>query len=211
MTIIHLSLLAKVIVMYTVKHGKLLLENARKAIELYVKEKKVHKIQAKNPLLNKKVGIFVTLNTHPEKELRGCIGFIQPDSILKETLPQAAVAAATQDPRFSPLTEEELDKITAEISILSEPQLIKATNPKEILKQIEPGKDGLILKKGNYSGLFLPQVWNMLPEKEQFLSNLCFKAGLMDPQAWKDAQLFKFKVQAFEEEEPRGKVVIKQH
>lgn len=194
--------------MYTREQGKLLLKHVRKAIELYIKEKKLHRIDAKEPILNEKVGLFVTLHSHAKsgKELRGCIGFVDSSAPLRETVPKAALSAAFRDTRFSPLTAQELDKITAEISLLSRPEMIKATDPQELLEKIAPGVDGLILKKGPYQGLFLPQVWEQLPDKEDFLANLCFKAGVPNPRAWADAdaQLFKFRVQAFEEEGPRG-------
>ena len=105
------------------------------------------------------------------------------------------------DPRFPPLSKEELKDIVIEVSVLSEPKLI-VTKPKEYKKHIEIGKDGLIIRKGLQGGLFLPQVpveqgWNM----DQYLENLCYKAGLTGD-TWLDPEckLYKFQTKVFSEE-----------
>ncbi len=172
---------------------------------------KKYEIKSSENWLNEKRGLFVTLHTYPEKELRGCIGFTELVYPLKKALVEASVFASFKDTRFNPLTKKELGKVTIEVSVLTEPQLIEYKNPEELLEKIDQFKDGLILKKGSNSGLFLPQVWEQLPDKKEFLSNLCFKAGLLNPNAWKDksVQVCKFNVQIFEEKEPNGNVIEK--
>ncbi|MCD6576135.1 MAG: AmmeMemoRadiSam system protein A [Nanoarchaeota archaeon] len=149
--------------------------------------------------IKEKRGVFVTLHTFPEKKLRGCIGFIEPIYPLGEGVQRAAIAAAYSDPRFKPLSKEEIDKVTIEVSVLSLPE-------ETTLEEIKKG-DGVILKYQNYSALFLPQVWDELPDKEGFLDALCMKAGLF-PRCWKESEVsfYKFYVTAFEEEEPNGEI-----
>ena len=157
---------------------------------------------------NEKAGVFVTINHYPTMSLRGCIGYPRAIGPVKKLLIDAAIAAATEDPRFIPLSVGELNDVIIEVSILSEPQQIKGT-PEEIKKEIKIGRDGLLIEYGYYSGLLLPVVaveekWNV----EKFLENVCIKAGL-HPHMWKrsDITLYKFQTQVFREEEPNGKVV----
>jgi len=190
--------------MLTQEQGAFLVKFARGVIESFVKGEEI-KIPEKCPaVFAERRGVFVTLEKYPSGELRGCIGLPYPEKPLLEAVKEAAMSA-TQDPRFPPLGKDELDKITVEVSVLTEPERIDFKTPEELLEKIELGKDGLILKKGWNSGLFLPQVWEKLPTKEEFLENLCYKAGLYDKNCWKDAEIFKFQVQAFKEKEP-GKI-----
>jgi hypothetical protein len=181
--------------------GKKLVKIAREAIETYVCTGK-----GKNPEpeFNELRGVFCTLNTYPGGELRGCIGLPYPDRPLSEGILEAAISS-TKDPRFPPLNLDELGRITVEVSVLTPPEEIKAPDP---LSQIKKGRDGLILKHGRNQGLFLPQVWEELPTPEEFLSHLCYKAGLPDPDAWKDkeARLYRFQAQIFSEKEPGGEI-----
>jgi uncharacterized protein (TIGR00296 family) len=126
---------------------------------------------------------------------------------LKEAIVDSA-KSATRDPRFPPLSENELDNIIIEVTILTQPELIEVSQPKEYLSHIEIGRDGLIAEQGFFKGLLLPQVpveqhWN----KEEFLSHTCMKAGLI-PDAWFDnnTKIFKFSGQIFSETEPRGNI-----
>ena len=157
---------------------------------------------------NEKAGVFVTIDHYPTMSLRGCIGYSRAIGPVKRLLVEAAIAAATEDPRFIPLSVGELNDVIIEVSILSEPQQLKGT-PEEIKKDIKIGRDGLIIEYGYYSGLLLPIVaveekWNV----EKFLENVCVKAGL-HPNMWKrsDITLYKFQTQVFREEEPHGKIV----
>lgn len=151
-------------------------------------------------------GVFVTLNI--KNDLRGCIGFPLPKNLAR-ALPEAAIAAATQDPRFSPVEKSELDKIAFEVTILTPPAEIKTNYKTEILSKIKVGRDGLIIKQGYNSGLLLPQVpieygWN----EEEFLDHTCQKAGLPFG-CWKDekTQVFSFEGIIFKEEKPNGKII----
>jgi AmmeMemoRadiSam system protein A len=147
-----------------------------------------------------RLGTFVTVTI--EDNLRGCIGHIIPRESLIEGIKENAINAAFKDPRFHPLTKEEFDRIEIEISILTSPEELFYTDAEDLLKKLRPGIDGVIIKKGFYEATFLPQVWEQLPEKEEFLSHLCLKAGL-SPDSWKKEKLHisTYQVQAFEEKE----------
>lgn len=152
-------------------------------------------------------GVFVTLNK--QDSLRGCIGHPLPVRKLSEGLVDAAISAATQDTRFSPVTVDELDKIIFEITVLTTPVEIKVDEPSEYLKKIKVGRDGLIVEKEYSSGLLLPQVpieygWNT----EEFLGYACQKAGL-GKNAWKDrdTKISRFQGVIFKEESPGGNII----
>ena len=133
--------------------------------------------------------------------LRGCIGHIIPRETLIEGIRENALNAAFRDPRFPPLTQEEFDQIELEISVLTLPQELMYTDAKDLLNKLRPGVDGVIIKKGYREATFLPQVWDQLPDKKEFLTHLCLKAGL-PPHSWKTEKLVvsTYQVQAFEEE-----------
>ncbi|NIA09409.1 MAG: TIGR00296 family protein [Nitrospiraceae bacterium] len=158
-------------------------------------------------VFNKKMGAFVTLNTYPEKELRGCIGIPEPIMPLKDAIHESAVSA-TRDPRFPPLGKNELDGVVVEVTALTPPELIEVESPDEYLSVIKVGRDGLIAERGFWRGLLLPQVpveygWDV----GQFLSQTCVKAGL-PPDAWSDGEtkIYRFQGEVFSEIEPYGTV-----
>jgi uncharacterized protein (TIGR00296 family) len=160
--------------------------------------------------LKKQQGVFCTLLTYPRMELRGCIGTIFPEKNLVETLIEVS-CSSTQDPRFIPLHPTEAEMVIVEVTVLSELEEITVSEPREYLNHIELGKDGLFLKKGYNSAVFLPQVpieqkWNA----KTYLCELCRKAGL-DRDAWilGPVQLYKFQAQIFAESEPSGSVFEK--
>ncbi len=149
-----------------------------------------------HPRFAEECGVFVTLKKHGD--LRGCIGLIQGVEPLGDAIKEMAVAAATRDPRFPPVTLEELKEIDVEISVLS--PLMPVTS----LDEIVVGRDGLLLKKGFRSGVLLPQVpteygW----DRDTFLEHLCLKAGL-PPGSHRspDVQLLRFTAEVFGEKEP---------
>jgi hypothetical protein len=194
--------------MLSEEDGKKLVKLARQTVEDYLKN---NKLVLKKTEFNKKSGIFVSIHIYPDHELRGCIGYPYPDLTLSEALQKASISAAFQDPRFPPLTEEEFDNIVFEISVLTEPELIVVKNPKEYLKKIKIGKDGLIAEYGFYKGLLLPQVplefkpkWDV----ETFLQQTCVKSGLL-PDMWLDpkTKIYKFQAQIFREKKPRGEII----
>jgi AmmeMemoRadiSam system protein A len=134
--------------------------------------------------LQQKRATFVTL--HRNKELRGCIGILKPMRPLAEDVAYNAWAAAFSDSRFMPLTENELDDLDIHISILGTPEAIEFDSEQDLIKQIRPGVDGLILEDGFNKGTFLPSVWESLNDSREFLQHLKMKAGL-PANYWSDA------------------------
>ncbi len=184
------------------------IDNAKKLIEIARNAIKTRKMVETN--FKEKRGVFVTLETFPERELRGCIGYSEPIFFIGEGVQKSAISAAYEDPRFPPLSNEELEKIIIEISILSNPEKIETNIEEKILQKIIPGKHGLILKSRYNNGLFLPQVWEKISEKKNFLNELCIKAGL-NKECWKNpnVDIYKFQVDAFVEKEPKGDIIKK--
>lgn len=141
---------------------------------------------------------FVTLTA--DRELRGCIGSLEAVRPLAEDVRVHAVAAALDDYRFPPVQVHEVEQLTVEISRLTAPQLIDAHDAEELLSKIRPGIDGVILKQGIRRATFLPQVWEKVPEKENFLALLCRKMG-EDAKCWRDedVQVLTYRVEKFQE------------
>ncbi len=127
---------------------------------------------------------FVTLNKNGH--LRGCIGSLEARRALAEDVAQNAFAAAFRDPRFPPLQASELDDLTLHISVLGEPEPMQFASEQDLVRQLKPGEDGLILEDGHHRGTFLPSVWESLPEPESFVRHLKQKAGL-PPDYWSDS------------------------
>lgn len=178
--------------------GKYLLKVAREAIETYVKENRKIDIPSDCPNhLKENLGVFVTLNKN--NQLRGCIGYPEPVFPLIDATIESAISAAIRDPRFYEVQENELDSLDYEITVLTKPKLIEVSKPLDYLENIIIGEDGLIVEKGFYKGLLLPQV---APENdmdaEEFISHTCLKAGLR-PDAWleRDTEVYKFQGQIF--------------
>ena len=184
--------------------GKSLLEMARETIKNRLFNLEEPQIDLKDipEIFQKRLGNFVTI--HIGGNLRGCIGHIIPRYPLIEGIKENAINAAFKDPRFPPLTKGEFDRIEVEISILTPPKELPYTDAEDLLKKLRPGTDGVIIKKGFYEATFLPQVWEQLPKKEDFLSHLCLKAGLSSD-SWKTEklQVSTYQVQAFEEEKSK--------
>jgi uncharacterized protein (TIGR00296 family) len=195
--------------MYSLEDGAYLIRLARETIEkLLLEEGAISPPKDAPEKLKRNAGVFVTLETYPEKDLRGCIGYPEPSLPLVEATCKAAVSAATDDPRFPPLLEGELEHTLIEVTVLTPPELIEVASPKEYAKSIEIGRDGLIIEKGFNRGLLLPQVpvdqgWS----REDFLSYACMKAGLMaDCWLQDDTKVYKFSGIVFTEVEPKGDV-----
>jgi len=143
-------------------------------------------------------GTFVTLKINDR--LRGCIGNLNPDKPVAEGIRANAINAAFHDPRFAPLTREEFDRVRIEVSLLSEPVPLEYNGGDDLLAKLVPNVDGLIIRKGAYGATFLPQVWEQLPDKKQFLRHLCMKAGLSADEWQKgDLHVLTYRVQYFEE------------
>jgi len=195
----------------TDEHGAFLVRLARRAIEEYLRSRTVVRPPEDTPkVLWEPMGVFVTLNklVGGQKVLRGCIGFPYPQKPLVEATIEAAIASATEDPRFPPVRLPEMDEIVVEVSVLTRPELVRVEDPRDYPKVIKVGRDGLIVEKGIFRGLLLPQVpveWGW--DEEAFLSQCCVKAGLY-PDAWldRDTRIYRFQAVVFEEEKPRGAV-----
>ncbi|WP_410507427.1 TIGR00296 family protein [Methanosarcina hadiensis] len=195
--------------MLTETEGRAAVKLARKTIETYLSEGKLPGSKESDndlpPVFGENRGVFVTLTE--QGLLRGCIGHPYPESTLEEAILDSAISAATRDPRFPPVEEDELKDIVVEVTILTQPEKINAS-PKELPDKVEIGKHGLIVKQGYCQGLLLPQV---APENNMdsidFLSHTCMKAGL-SPDAWvKGAEVYCFEGQIFKEKEPEGEVI----
>lgn len=119
---------------------------------------------------------FVTIRVL--EELRGCIGSIEPRRVLVVDVVKNAHAAAFNDPRFSALTSKELGDLSVHISVLSEPQELWFTSEDDLIRQLRPGIDGVILEEGSCRATYLPVVWKALPDTREFLRQLKLKAGL---------------------------------
>ncbi len=185
----------------TEEEGTCLLSVARQTIEqrLFNREGRTQSDSLASAKFSEKRGTFVTLTI--DGCLRGCIGHIIPQESLIEGIRVNAINAAFRDPRFRPLSKKEWEKVKIEISILTDPKPLAYTDAEDLLKKLRPGIDGVIIKKGFHQATFLPQVWEQLPDKKEFLAHLCLKAGLgMD--AWKNEELevLTYQVQAFEED-----------
>ena len=184
----------------TKEEGEYLISLARKTIEakLFNKDISEDKKDLTEKYLEKR-GTFVTLTMNDN--LRGCIGHIIPQESLIEGVRVNAINAAFEDPRFPPLSKSEWDKVKVEVSILTEPELLEYSGSNDLLSKLRQGIDGVILKKGFAQATFLPQVWDQLPDKAEFLTHLCMKAG-MSGSEWKRGELtvYTYQVQAFEEE-----------
>ncbi len=194
---------------YTMKDAAYLITLSRAAIKARLEEGEQMPLPEDTPnKLMEKAGVFVTLETYPKKQLRGCIGYPEPVMPLVEATIKAAGSAATSDPRFPPISPEDLDNLLMEISLLMPPELITVESPLEYQNLIEIGKHGLIVEKGYKRGLLLPQVpvdqgWSPL----DFLSHTCMKAGL-PPASWteEDTKIYRFEGIVFAETEPKGPV-----
>ena len=119
---------------------------------------------------------FVTLTQ--EGALRGCIGSLEARRPLHMDVKANAVAAALHDPRFSPLTSFELDYTRIEVSLVSPLEAMEFSSEADALSQLRPGVDGIVFEYARYRSIFLPQVWEQLPDAREFMAHLKQKAGL---------------------------------
>jgi len=156
------------------------------------------------PYLQQPLACFVTLDTK-DGDLRGCIGMFESQDPLYRNVMDRALAAAFGDPRFSPVRAEELPDLVLEISILTQPQPFEFSSPDDLLARLRPEIDGVILHTQWGSSTFLPQVWEQLPDKQEFLAHLCEKHGA-PAECWRDSGLRVETYQAvvFSEKEYRG-------
>jgi len=199
----------------TQEEGEYLVKLARRAAETYLRKGEVLKMPDGVPSkLKERCGVFVTINSVEGKghQLRGCIGFPHPTTMLTQAVIESAISSATQDPRFLPMRAEELDQVVFEVSVLTPPESVEVENPQDYCSKIKVGRDGLIVERTYSKGLLLPQVPVELKwDEETFLCECCVKAGL-PPDSWllKDTKVYKFQAIVFEEKSPRGRVELKE-
>lgn len=198
----------------TQQEGELLVELARRSATEYIRTK-IHIPIPENisQKLLQPCGVFVTINRIGKRgaELRGCIGLPYPTKPLAQAVIEAAVSSATEDPRFEPMKAKELDEVVFEISVLTPPEIVETKKATEYPSKIEVGKHGLIVERGMYKGLLLPQVpveWKW--DEQEFLCQCSMKAGL-PPDCWliDGTRIYKFEAIVFEEEAPNGKITRK--
>lgn len=169
----------------SVKDQKICLEVARKSIQQgLMSGEKLHVVTNDYSAdLQQKAASFVTL--HKKGMLRGCIGALEAYQPLINDVAEHAYAAAFQDPRFPALDEDEVDLLKIDISVIGTAEKIDFASEADLIEQLRPGVDGLILEYGYNRGTFLPSVWEQLPDKKEFLNHLKAKAGLS--QSWWDS------------------------
>jgi len=155
---------------------------ARLAIKNYLETGKKIKSDSQQP-----GACFVTLFN--SGQLRGCIGNIEPVGGLEQAIIDNAISVATRDGRFEPVSLEELKDLTIEVSVLSLLTTIVPKSVKELLRRLQEEKPGLVIQKFGRKAVFLPQVWEELDEAEEFLRQLCLKAGLL-ANDWQEGMRF---------------------
>lgn len=183
------------------KNKKYLLQLARQTIERYCLNNSILILDSSNlnETLLEKRATFVTLTKN--QDLRGCMGELEAQKPLYQSVIDNSLASAFLDPRFSPITPPELQEINIEISILSPLKKVSSfNNSQELLNYLKQNKPGLVIKKNGFQATFLPQVWEELSDPKDFLSQLCLKAGLPSNQ-WQnlDLDISEYQVEKFKE------------
>ncbi|MGV3581087.1 MAG: AmmeMemoRadiSam system protein A [Methylophilus sp.] len=185
--------------------GQVLIAIARTSISSAL-GKPISKTSEDFPWLQEPGACFVTLTKN--QQLRGCIGTLEAHRPLLIDVKSNAYAAAFRDPRFSPLTAEELPHTSIEISLLSAMQAMEFTNEKDALAQLKPNVDGVVFEYGHYRSTFLPQVWEQLPDAEVFMAHLKHKAGLQ-PGFWdNEVKLYRYTVNKWKEKDITKEVEV---
>jgi AmmeMemoRadiSam system protein B/AmmeMemoRadiSam system protein A len=180
---------------YDETHGRTLLGLARGAVAEALGNGQV--AIPEEPWLREKRATFVTLNQ--DGKLRGCIGSLQPTRALGEDVVANAANAALADRRFPPLKPDELAAIEMEVSLLSAPTLVQFADATELVAQLRPGTDGVILAADGKRGTYLPQVWGDIPDPVQFLASLRQKAGIPADTRLTRCQVWRYQVRKWRE------------
>jgi len=180
---------------------KILLDLARASIEEafgYPMQQDKAALLAEYPELGENRATFVTLKVEG-KALRGCIGSIIPHTTLYEDIVSNAKSAAFHDPRFSALSEHEYRRCSVEVSLLTVPQPLPYTDISDLRSKIRPNVDGVILQLDGRSATFLPQVWEELPDFDQFFAHLGLKAGVGSDVLAYHPEIFTYQAEHFED------------
>jgi AmmeMemoRadiSam system protein A len=179
---------------------KYLLELARNSLNECINTMATSGLEAQKnipDIAQRNFGCFVTLTKNGW--LRGCIGYIEGVEPLYTAVIENACNAGLYDSRFDPVNAEELIDICIEISVLTPPVPVVFNTEQELLQQLVPGEDGIVLEKGYRKSTFLPQVWEQLPDKTAFLAHLSVKAGLPSD-GWKTSTIKRYAAIHFKEE-----------
>ena len=169
----------------TIEQGRQLLTLARAGIAAHLAGEPLPSLP-RGSVFAQECGTFVTLKL--DGQLRGCIGNIEPHGSLAESVLRNSISAAVHDTRFQPLSGDELDRVRIEVSILTLPEPLNYDDSEDLVSSLKPGIHGVILRLGQrHAATFLPQVWEQLPQPEQFLDQLCRKAGV-NHSAWREEQ-----------------------
>jgi len=194
---------------YVFSQGEKLVKIARNVVEDELFDKKPDIPEWFTKEFQENRGVFTTIRTSPESELRGCTGFPLPTQSLWKALIKSALQTAFNDNRFSPLSIHELEMVTFEVTILTTPERLIVKSPEEYINTIEIGKDGILIRMGVYSGILLPQVpvkerWDV----ETFLNAVCYKA-LLPKDSWRNlkTEVYRFQGKTFGEKYPRGEII----
>ncbi len=184
----------------TPEEQKTLLRLAREALERGVKGEHLPPLDSSTltPRLLEEGASFVTLTEGGQ--LRGCIGALEPYQPLAQDVREHAVAAALEDPRFPPVNAREVERINIEVSRLTRPVPLEYSDANDLLHKLRPHVDGVILRDSFRRATFLPQVWEKIPNPEEFLDNLCYKMGA-HPDLWrkKHLEVLIYQVEEFHE------------
>jgi AmmeMemoRadiSam system protein A len=185
----------------TLEEQKILLRLAREAMERGVRGEELPPLELTSlPGRLREAGTsFITLTSRGQ--LRGCIGALESHLPLAEDVRIHAVGAALKDPRFPPVREEELSRIQIEVSCLTCPAPLEYKDADDLLSKLRPHVDGVVLRDDTFRrATFLPQVWEKIPDCEDFLSNLCYKMGV-EPDAWRHIhfEVLTYQVEEFHE------------
>lgn len=184
----------------TAEEKKTLLQIARQSLELGVRGEKLPPLDETKltPCLKESGASFVTLTVRGD--LRGCIGALEPYQPLADDVREHAIAAALEDPRFPPVQPKELNQIEIEVSRLTVPSRLEYKDADDLLAKLNPNVDGVILRDGYRRATFLPQVWEKIPDKAEFLDELCYKMGAA-PNMWrhKHLEVLIYQVEEFHE------------
>jgi hypothetical protein len=185
---------------FTTEERGTLLRLARQALEAGVRGQLLPPLEPAGltPLLAAPGAAFITLTVHGQ--LRGCIGALEPYQPLADDVREHAVAAALEDYRFPQVQASELKEIAIEVSVLTPPIPLEYDGPDGLLAKLRPGVDGVILRDGFRRATFLPQVWEKVVDKEDFLGQLCWKMGAA-PDTWrkKHLEVLVYQVEEFHE------------
>jgi len=179
---------------------KYLLSLARQSIKNHVEGVPAPEIDINSlsPQLREYGASFVTLTKRGY--LRGCVGAFEPYQSLAEDVREHAIAAAFQDYRFPPLQANEVNELAIEISYLTRPEILDYDNADDLLRKLQPNIDGVVIRDGRRRATFLPQVWEKIPNPEEFLEELCMKMGA-SPDLWrrKKLEVLIYQVEEFHE------------